>query len=225
MRVGVVIPAYNEEERLAGILAVVTNCSSVRQIIVVDDGSQDRTADVAEAFGVRVIRLHENRGKAGAVWVGLQEVDEPIVILLDADLKGLTPQHLLDLASPIVKDRADMVVGVFRGGRVWTDLSHLIAPWVSGQRALLLERVREMPDFSDLGYGLEAALNKFAKEHGWKVIVIALHGVSHVMKEEKIGFMRAVIARSQMYWQVGKGWLIGLNGRMPPDKKAISERK
>lgn len=218
MHLAVVIPAYNEEERLPGVLEAVTACPAARQVVVVDDGSQDNTAKVAYAFGVRVIRLTHNCGKAGAVWVGLQEVHEPIVILLDADLKGLTPQHLTNLAAPVANDGIDMTLGIFRNGRLWTDLSHWIAPWVSGQRALSLGRVQELPDFSGLGYGLEAALNKFAKEQGWKVKPVILRGVSHVMKEEKLGLIRALAARSRMYWEVGKGWLVSLDGRFPHGK-------
>jgi len=219
MHIAVVIPAFNEEERLPGVLEAVTSCPFVRQVIVVDDGSEDGTARVAQKFGVKVIRLERNLGKAGAVWVGLQEVSEPIVVLLDADLKGLKPSHIKTLAQPVASDGVDMTLGVFRGGRFWTDLSHLIAPWVSGQRAMSIERVRELPDFSNLGYGLEAALNKFAKEHGWIVRTVVLYGVSHVMKEEKLGFMKAIRARAEMYWEVGKGWLVSLNGRKPSSPK------
>jgi hypothetical protein len=39
------------------------------------------------------------------------------------------------------------------------------------------------------------------------------------MKEEKLGFMKAIRARAEMYWEVGKGWLISLNGRKPPNPK------
>lgn len=215
MDIAVVIPAYNEEERLPAVLEAVNACSLVRQVIVVDDGSEDETFKVAKNFGVKVIRLDRNIGKAGAVWVGLQHVKQPIVVLLDADLRGLNPSHIEDLAYPVAHDGVDMTLGVFRGGRIWTDLSHLLAPWVTGQRALPLKRVRELPDFSGLGYGLEAALNKFAKEHRWKVKTVVLYGVSHVMKEEKLGLMKAIRARAAMYLEVGKGWLISLNGRDP----------
>jgi len=154
MDIGVVVPAFNEEERLPSVLSVVTACPFVRQVIVVDDGSQDNTARVAEQFGVRVIRLAYNRGKAGAVWVGLQEIRQPVVVLLDADLKGLYPDHVDALARPIALDSVDMTLGIFKGGGIWTDLSHRLPPWVTGQRALPLERVHQLPDFSDLGYGL-----------------------------------------------------------------------
>lgn len=217
MDIAVVIPAFNEEERLPAVLKAVKACPFVTQVVVVDDGSEDDTAIVAKRFGVKVVRLEQNLGKAGAVWVGLQEVNQPIVVMLDADLKGLKPSHIEALAQPVAYDGVDMTLGVFRGGRLWTDLSHLIAPWVTGQRALPLERVRELPDFSGLGYGLEAALNKFAREHGWNVKTVVLHGVSHVMKEEKLGLVRAIKARASMYLEVGKGWLVSLNGRKPQE--------
>ncbi len=219
MDIAVVIPAYNEEERLPAVLEAVTACPIVRQVIVVDDGSEDQTFKVAQKFGVKAIRLERNHGKAGAVWVGLQEVSQPIVVLLDADLKGLKPSHIQALAHPVACEGADMTLGVFRGGRFWTDLSHLIAPWVTGQRAIAVMRIRELPDFSDLGYGLEAALNKFAKEHGWIVKTVVLYGVSHVMKEEKLGLVRAFKARAAMYLEVGKGWLVSLNGSKPKEPK------
>ncbi len=219
MDIAVVIPAYNEEERLPSVLEAVIACTLVRQVIVVDDGSNDGTLKVAKKFGVRAIRLERNHGKAGAVWFGLQEAKCPIVVLLDADLKGLKPSHVEELAYPVICDGIDMTLGIFRGGRIWTDLSHLIAPWVSGQRALPLRRVHELPDFSGLGYGLEAALNKFAREHCWSVKTVVLYGVSHVMKEEKLGLIRAIKARAGMYLEVGKGWLISLNGRNPHEPR------
>jgi len=218
MDIGVVVPAFNEEERLPSVLSVVTACPFVRQVIVVDDGSQDNTARVAEQFGVRVIRLAYNRGKAGAVWVGLQEIRQPVVVLLDADLKGLYPDHVDALARPIALDSVDMTLGIFKGGGIWTDLSHRLPPWVTGQRALPLERVHQLPDFSDLGYGLEATLSKFASEHHWRVKTVMLQGVSHVMKEEKLGFRRALTARAGMYWEVGKTWWVSLNGKKPHER-------
>ena len=218
MDIGVIIPAFNEEERLPSVLSVVTACPSVRRVVVVDDGSQDNTAGVAEQFGVQLIRLESNRGKAGAVWVGLQEVRQPIVVLLDADLKGLRPDHVDALARPVAVDGVDMTLGLFKGGRIWTDLFHRLPRWVTGQRALPLERLRQLPDFSHLGYGLEATLSKFASEHNWRVKTVMLQGVSHVMKEEKIGYRRALASRVGMYWEIGKARWASLSGKKPSER-------
>jgi hypothetical protein len=221
--IGAVVPAFNEEERLPNVLSVVTACPFVRQVVVVDDGSQDNTARVAEQFSVRVIRFAYNRGKAAAVWTGLQEIHQPVVVLLDADLKGLCPGHVYALARPIALDSADMTLGIFKGGGVLTDLSHRLPPWVTGQRALPLERVHQLPDLSDLGYGLEATISKFAGEHHWRVKTVMLQGVSHVTKEEKLGVRRAFTARAGMYWAMGKARWASSNGKNrthdePPDQ-------
>ena len=117
------------------------------------------------------------------------------MVLLDADLNGVCPDPVDALARPIALDSVDKTLGIFKGGGIWTDLSHRLPPWVTGQRALPLERVRQLPDFSDLGYGLEATLSRFASERHWRVRTVMLQGVSHVMKEEKLGYRRALTAR------------------------------
>ncbi len=68
MRVAAIIPAYNEGPRIASVLDVVRASPLVDEIIVVDDGSDDDTAEVARAHGANVIRLGgENTGKVGGL--------------------------------------------------------------------------------------------------------------------------------------------------------------
>lgn len=207
--VGVVIPAYNEAVRLPKVLEPVLASSMVRNVVVVDDGSTDDTYAVATHYAetglVQVVRLPFNRGKAAAVWQGITHVDTSVVVLLDADLLGLLPQHVELLAHPVAVGEADMTIGIFRKGRWVTDWSHRIAPEISGQRGLLTQRLLELPSPDGLGYGLEAFLNRWARQTGWRIQHVELHGVSHVTKEEKLGLMRAAFARMRMYWEVGKG--------------------
>ena len=77
MRLLIIIPAFNEEEALAGLLAEVRALQSEQlgaeiEVVVVDDGSTDRTAEVARAGGARVVRLAHNLGIGGAVQTGLR---------------------------------------------------------------------------------------------------------------------------------------------------------
>ncbi|MCS7253378.1 MAG: glycosyltransferase family 2 protein [Armatimonadota bacterium] len=206
--VGVVIPAYNEAERIEAVLNAVLNASCVSQVVVVDDGSEDGTYDVvskyAESDGVELTRLPSNRGKAMAVWVGVHHIRQSIVVMLDADLIGLLPSHIELLAEPIWLGEADMTIGVFRKGRWVTDWSHRLAPSISGQRGMRRELLLKLPSPDGVGYGLEAFLNRWANRCGWRVKHIILEGVSHFTKEEKLGFAKALIARSQMYWEIGK---------------------
>lgn len=90
--ISVVIPAYNEAERLGSTLERTVDYLSRRgisyEVLVVDDGSRDRTIQVAEAFadrGVRVIRHERNRGKGAAIKTGLLASQGSEVLLSDAD--------------------------------------------------------------------------------------------------------------------------------------------
>jgi glycosyltransferase involved in cell wall biosynthesis len=99
------MPAYNEGGRIAAVLSVVANHPLVDEVIVIDDGSTDDTANVAALFdSVRVIVSERNHGKSGAVIEGLKAAHGTILLLLDADLRGLTHENLTDLilraASP-----------------------------------------------------------------------------------------------------------------------------
>ncbi len=209
--IGVVIPAYNEAGRIEAVLDAVLNSTSVNQVVVVDDGSEDGTYEVVAEYvksgGVMLVRLPSNRGKAMAAWVGVQCIKQPIIVMLDADLIGLSPEHVEMLAEPIRLGVADMTIGVFQRGRWATDWSHRIAPNISGQRGLRKELFLKLPSPNGLGYGLEAFLNCWAKRCGWRVKHVVLEGVSHVTKEEKLGIVRALIARSRMYWEIGRALL------------------
>src|SRR5689334_18978537 len=73
-RITIVIPAHNEEGALGGVLAALRGAlpPSVHEIIVVDDGSADRTAEIARAAGVRVLRQPSNRGYGAALKAGIR---------------------------------------------------------------------------------------------------------------------------------------------------------
>jgi glycosyltransferase involved in cell wall biosynthesis len=118
----VVVPAYNEEHALASFLPELLACceKNAWRLIVVDDGSTDRTPAILERLaarpGCRVLRHKLNRGYGGAIKTGIRAVDTDYVITLDAD-----GQHYLDdaerLFAELQRQEADMVVGSRRGQR------------------------------------------------------------------------------------------------------------
>ncbi len=120
MQLSIVIPAYDEADRLPPTLdRVCSYFSSERrwtagrdfEVVVVDDGSRDRTAEVAEAFtnrGVRTLRQGQNRGKGAALKAGVLATRGERVLLCDADLS--TPIEDLERLEPGLSD-AQLVFG------------------------------------------------------------------------------------------------------------------
>ncbi|SDE53270.1 Glycosyl transferase family 2 [Thermus arciformis] len=200
MTATVLIPAYNEEATVAQVVRVAKEAGF--PVVVADDGSTDETARRALEAGARVVRLPENRGKGGAIAEGLKAVATPFVLLLDADLLGLKPEHLHALLLPVARGEAEMTVGVFQGGRLSTDLAMRLTPFLSGQRALATEALRGVPGLAGARYDLELLLTRHAKRRGWRVRYLPLPGVSQVMKEEKRGLLKGLLHRLRMYWEI-----------------------
>ncbi|MCC7416291.1 MAG: glycosyltransferase family 2 protein [Acidobacteria bacterium] len=130
----VVIPACNEETTLGSVLRHVDALPCVKEIIVVDDGSLDRTAAVAAAClspRVRLLRQSRHLGKAAAVRLGVRQVTSPITIIQDAAL-AYDPREIPFVIEPILAGRADVVYGsrlLARGAACVTSssLSHGLA--------------------------------------------------------------------------------------------------
>jgi glycosyltransferase involved in cell wall biosynthesis len=207
MSVSVVVPAYNEAGRIGAVLRPVLASSAVDELIVVDDGSDDGTQEEALRYPIRLIRLPENRGKAAALDAGVSEARNDTFLFLDADLVGLTTEHVERLIAAHRSENLDMAIGVFSNGRGRTDFAQMINPYASGQRVLsrdVWERAKE--NVNEMDYGIEFALSKLAAKEGWRKAHVKLDGVTHVLKEEKRGFAKGVLDRLKMYGDMIK-WL------------------
>ena len=203
-QVACVIPAFNEERTVASIARLAIENPLIDKVIVVDDGSTDSTNEKAkEVEGVVVVRNEKNQGKGAAMRTGLDSSDEPVVLFLDADLLGLTSDHISDLLSPVLENGIDMTVGLFRGGRLHTDLAHVVAPSLSGQRVVRRSVIENM-DMDSVGFGIERALTELWETGKISVKEVILHGVTHRTKEEKRGFFEGVRQRIGMYWDIVK---------------------
>ena len=107
------IPALNEEDSIAGVIAEVHAADPEFEVVVVDDGSTDRTVQRAIAAGARVIRLPFNLGIGGAVQTGLQYARDhgfDVSVQIDADGQH-DPRELPKLLAPLIAGEADVVVG------------------------------------------------------------------------------------------------------------------
>ncbi|MFN8637906.1 MAG: dolichyl-phosphate beta-glucosyltransferase [Dehalococcoidia bacterium] len=128
MTLSIVIPAFNEEARIEGALARIasfTNVIGLTEVVVVDDGSADRTADIVRAFAertveprIRLLQHPQNRGKGAALRTGLLAAESDAVGYIDADL-SVSPGSFVDAQEQLARG-ADVVAGA----RVDGDGSH-----------------------------------------------------------------------------------------------------
>ena len=120
MTVSVIIPAYNEAKTVKHVVSVAKSLSYILEIIVVDDGSTDGTARIAEEAGARVIRHLENKGKGAAIKTGFTNSKGDVAVFLDADLHNLTADQVERIIKPILDGEADITKTKFKreAGRV-----------------------------------------------------------------------------------------------------------
>ncbi len=196
-----IIPAYDEAPNISPVIRAAL-ATELGPVLVVDDGSSDGTASVASAAGARVMKLTENVGKGGALAAGAAALDQDVVVLLDADLVGLTTEQIRELATPVLAGEAEMTRGCFTGGRWRTTAAQQLAPQLSGQRAMLRQALLSVPGLAESRYGVEVAITRAANEQEWRVVEVELDGVSQVMKEEKRGSWGGLFARLKMYRDV-----------------------
>ena len=204
MKTTAIIPAFNEEERIGTVLEAVKKSKLVDEIIVVDDGSDDRTAEVAMKMGVSVIVNDKNLGKGGALCRGLKNSQSDVILFLDADLCGLKPEDVDHLLQPVISGDWDMTIGIFANGRLATDLAQKVAPFLSGQRAIKRKILMDISGLEISRYGVEVALTRYVKKEKIRIKEIHLEDVSHVMKEEKLGIIRGFAERLKMYRDIVK---------------------
>jgi glycosyltransferase involved in cell wall biosynthesis len=155
----IVVPAYNEARTIEQVLRRVTeqDLGGPYEVIVVDDGSTDDTAGLAEGLGldgVRVLRRPANRGKGAAVRAGIAETRGDIVVIQDADLE-YDPADLPRLLDPLRKDVADAVYGTrLRGGE--PQRAHLFWHYAGNRFLSLLTNVLFNTTISDMEVGYKA---------------------------------------------------------------------
>jgi glycosyltransferase involved in cell wall biosynthesis len=188
MRIAVLIPAHNEEERVAATVRAAVAISGVTRVVVVDDGSTDATAHLAESAGAEVIRLPGNLGKGAALEAGADTVaDADVVLLLDADLAETAEQGVL-LLAPVLAGDAGMVIATFppTKGKAGFGLVKNLARWgiralgdgrfeaqapLSGQRAMTRACLSAIRPFSS-GYGAEVGITIHALRAGMRVVEV-----------------------------------------------------
>jgi glycosyltransferase involved in cell wall biosynthesis len=195
------VPAHNEGSRIACSVAALRSIETVAFVVVVDDGSSDRTAQLAVAAGARCLRLEKNLGKGQAMNAGIAAIKHWLLIanlappgallLADADL-GPSAVHLKELVQPVLAGRLELAIadlppqrgaagfGIGMAMARRTLLRHggrdMNEP-LSGQRAIAWAALGFLYPFA-CGFGVEVAMTIDALQAGLRVGEIAVP-VSH----------------------------------------------
>ena len=189
-KVSIIICAYNEEETLENVVRKCREYNPESEIIVVDDGSTDKTEEILNNLNKEIefnnIRLKENNGKSNAMVVGVENAKKEVILFFDADVSGIKKEHFDQLLNPILDNdhEADMVLG----SPSETLIDYRVNPFKSltGERALYkkdLEPILE--NIRDIRFGVETYINLYFQAHGKKVKYTLLNGLTHPTKYNK----------------------------------------
>lgn len=208
LTVSAVVPAFNEEDRVAAVLDSLRGVELIDEVLVVDDGSTDGTAEVVSRFdGVRFLRLPENRGKGRALDAGVKASVGEVLFFCDADIDGLDPAAIREIIEPVLRGEYSMFVGAraFRENPVSRGFVALEARWgiypTTGQRALRRRLWETLPERYKEGFRTEVGLNFVARRSAGG-LGFKRFSYGHVKKEKKLGLRRGLAVKFRMYWQV-----------------------
>ena len=205
MKTTAIVAAYNEEKTIAAVLRALTSSPLIDEVIVVSDGSEDGTVEIARTFdGVRTIALRENHGKGFAMAVGVANASNDTLFFCDGDMYNVTEQHIEALVSPVLRGECDMNVGVRDRGEL-ANFFHLklkCGPVLSGIRVMRRDVFETVPPQYQSHYKIEAALNCFCARAGYRQTETVIYGLDHVIKESKMGLTDGLQARWRMSREV-----------------------
>ncbi|MCR4402169.1 MAG: glycosyltransferase family 2 protein [Firmicutes bacterium] len=215
--ISVIIPAYNEGSTVASTVraarAGVVACGFPCEVLVVDDGSVDTTAQAAEAAGARVVSLGRRSGKGAALTEGVWQTTGDVVAFLDADL-GDSASEVEKLIAPVVRGEVDMTIARFRRtrrgtaaggfgivkGMAKTGIRCLAGLWVSaplsGQRAARRDVVLALTPFES-GFGVEVGMTIDAARRGYRIAEVDCEMSHRATGRDFAGFLHR---GRQLYW-------------------------
>jgi len=191
-----IICAYNEQKTIANILKDVYETHSFHEVIVINDGSNDKTGELIKEFkktsNILDVHLLKNRGKGFAMAKGAELASREYLVFIDADLSNFTTEHACELLTPVLSGKADMVIGQPSETLIHPDVNPFKN--LAGQRALkktdILSILQKM---KTVGYGVETLINMHFKLNKKVVKHVYLKNLVHPSKFQKTKPHKAII--------------------------------
>lgn len=187
-KISVIIPAYNEGNRIGSVLSVVKDSKYNLETIVVNDSSTDNTSEVVEKFKeVKLINLEKNQGKQMATNTGVGESLGEILVFLDADLIGLTGEHIDLLIEPILTRSADLTISYRKKAKFVYKLG--TDPCLCGERSMRKSDYLAIIKNEEInGFEFEVVCNRYFLDNGKNIKIVELNNLKSTGKGNKFGF-------------------------------------
>ncbi|WP_455645742.1 glycosyltransferase [Methanosphaera sp.] len=206
--VSVVIPAFNEEKSIKHVIDTVKQVKDITEIIVVDDGSTDKTHEIVSKLdNVILLKHNSNKGKGSAIKTGLKKVTNDVVLFLDADLIELNKIQVESIIKPILDGEADITKTKFKreAGRV-TELTakpllQFFFPELSFEQPLSgqFAAIKSFLDTIDLekDYGVDIGIVLDADAQGMRIREVDIGNVVHEMSTlQELNIMANEVVRT-----------------------------
>lgn len=193
-KISAIVCAYNEEKTVKKVLFSVAESQLFDEIIVVNDGSTDRTgqiiADCKQTIGFTDIHLPQNKGKGYAMALGIEQAKYDIVTFIDADLSCQGLDHIDQIISPLLWKEAEMTLG-YTTVNIFNRRINPIKI-LTGERALFKEDILPLlPRMKESRFGVETLLYMYYRSKGLRMDFIHMRNLRHLTKYEKSPFFTA----------------------------------
>lgn len=212
--VSILIPIYNEEKYIEGVLNRVLALPLTKEVICINDGSKDKTVEILSRYihhpNVRVMHKQKNMGKGAAVIDGIKAAQGDIIIIQDSDSE-YDPAYIPELIRPIEKGMAKVVYGsrflgkiekmgiiYVLGNKFLTFTTNAlfgskITDMETGFKAFKAEIIKDM-ELNARGFELEPIITAWLIKKGQTIREIPIQYVAREKKEKKIGIWDGCIA-------------------------------
>lgn len=216
--VSAIVPVFNEERTVAGVIEVLLKNPLIDEVICINDGSTDNSLEILKKFdnSIQLINFEKNKGKSYALVDGIKKAKGEVVTFIDADLTNLTDNHLKTLLGPVLEGKFKVVLGYPSNGWMQNVLSDLTGERVYYKNDL----VPYLGKMAKTKFGVEIFLNNlFTEKETKKIPLKQLKGLLKYEKRNSVNaFKEYVVEGVEIAQEIGRR-----EGLLPRDYRIIGQ--